>query len=90
MIPLIYFGLRDTPINVKLILKTIAGPLITVVFASLTTYLFIINYSQQEKLEHLLILLIFFGIYFTLTMLRPNTRETLKLIIESILTKKRE
>ena len=89
MIPLIYYGFRGTPIKISLVLKSISGPLLAAMIAGFSTYIFIILYSIDSLTKHILIGLIFFAIYIIFTLLRPKTRETLKYILESIVSKKK-
>ena len=88
MIPLIYYGFKGTPITIELVIKAIAGPLFAVLAAGFSAYLFIIYYSENMMIKHIITGSIFFVIYVSVTMLRPKTRETLRSIAGSILSKK--
>lgn len=87
MIPLVYFGFRGTPITMKLILESIAGPLASALAAGVTTYFFIHFYSQENLIKHIIAGLIFFIIYTGVTLLRPKTRDTLLSVRESLFSR---
>jgi O-antigen/teichoic acid export membrane protein len=89
MIPLIYYGFKDTPIKIRLIFESILGPLISTSVAGLSTYLFIIIFSGETFFKHILTGLIFFVIYISLTLLRSKTRDTIRSIWDSIISKQK-
>jgi PST family polysaccharide transporter len=88
MIPLICFAFRGTPIKIRLVLESLLGPLFAAIIAGVSTYIFIFLDVTENITKHLLTGLIFFAIYLTLTLLRPKTRNSLKSILETILSKR--
>lgn len=89
MIPLIYFGFRDTPIKPRLIFEAIGGPLFATSVAGIAAYIFIFFFSSDKILIHVFTGLIFLIIYLNITLLRPKTRDTLRSIWESIISRRR-
>jgi hypothetical protein len=89
MIPLIYFGFRETPIKPRLIFESMSGPVFAVMVAGISTYIFIVFYSKDNITKHILTGIIFFVIYSVITLKRPKTRETLRSILESIVSKQK-
>lgn len=87
MIPLIYFGIKGTPVKLQLIFKSIRGPFFAATIAGISTYIFIVLVSTDNIIKHILTGLIFFVIYTLVTLLRPKTRDTLRSIWESIVSK---
>jgi O-antigen/teichoic acid export membrane protein len=84
MFPLIGYSFRDTPIKLRMIIEAISGPVFAAAIAGISAYMFIILYSTDDIVKHILTGLIFFIIYVALTSLRSATRDTLKSIIESV------
>jgi O-antigen/teichoic acid export membrane protein len=80
MIPLILYSFRETPIKLPLFAASIAG---------ISTYFFVIFYSNDTITKHILTGLTFFIIYIALTSLRPKTRDTLQSILKSIRSKQK-
>jgi O-antigen/teichoic acid export membrane protein len=89
MIPLICFAFRGTPITIRLVLESISGPLFAAMVAGISAYIFILLFSEDSIPKHILTGLIFFVIYLILTFLRPKTRNTVRSIWESIVSKKK-
>jgi hypothetical protein len=89
MIPLIWYAFRGTPIKIRLVLESLSGPLFAAMVAGILAYLFILFFSQDTIPKHILTGLIFFVIYLVLTLLRPKTRNTVRSIWESIVSKKK-
>ena len=87
LIPLVIYGFRGTPIRLRLVAETMAGPVASTVVAGLVSYIFIRFYSMENGGKHLLTGLVFFVIYTGLTLLRAHTRETIRSIWNSIVNK---
>ncbi|WP_430934253.1 lipopolysaccharide biosynthesis protein [Saccharicrinis sp. 156] len=84
MIPLIYFGFKDTPVRVRLVLESIAGPLFAGLIAGILGYLSMELKFNNENLGHIFTAVIFFAIYAFFTLLRRKTRITLIAIKNSV------
>jgi O-antigen/teichoic acid export membrane protein len=89
MIPLILYSFRETPIKLRLVFESISGPLFAASIAGISTYFFVIFYSNDTITKHILTGLTFFIIYIALTSLRPKTRDTLQSILKSIRSKQK-
>ncbi len=87
LIPFFYFGFRGTPLKLRLIFESIRGPLLSASAAGISAYFFLIFYSNEDILKHILTGLIFIIIYTTLTLLRPKTRDTFRFMVGSIFSK---
>jgi O-antigen/teichoic acid export membrane protein len=88
MIPWIGFAFRGTPIKISLVLKSLSGPLVAAIIAGVLTYLFIVLIPAESIIKHLITGFIFMIIYLSITLLRSNTRNSLKSILETMLHKK--
>lgn len=87
MIPYTYFGIKGSHVKIHLILRSVIGPVFSASVAGLLAYFFIISFTKETILKHILIGLIFFILYTFLTLLRPKTRDTLRSIKESVFSK---
>jgi PST family polysaccharide transporter len=86
MFPLIIFGFRGTPIRIRLILESILGPLAATVPALAAAYFIRRSAPGSGIWVHIITALVFFVVYTGITALRPRTRETIRSVIESILS----
>ena len=86
MIPLTYYGIRNTPVNIGLFVKSVYGPLLASGAAGLLTIIFLRLFQSGGTLRHIIAGLIFFLIYTSLTLMRKGTRETFLSIWRSVFT----
>ena len=84
MIPLIHYGLRGTPLTLRVILQAVKGPIVAAVFAGVSVYGVHTFVTNDSIVYHVLIGLLFFLIYIAITLSRSNTRDTLKSIWTSV------
>lgn len=88
MIPLISFGFKKTPIRLRLILTSIAGPLLAAIIAALLAIFLTKDIPLENIASHITLGLIFFLVYTVMTLIRPETRKTVRSIWSSIRSKK--
>lgn len=87
LIPLYIISFKGTPMKLSSVMKTILWPLLTAVAAGAAIYLIIISFPMDSIVDHLIIALVYFVVYTGLTVLRAETRKTMKSIWESILSR---
>lgn len=90
MFPLIIFGFRGTPIRIRLILVSILGPLTATAPALAAAYFFRSSADGSGTGVHIITALFFFLVYIGMTALRKKTRDTIRSIIDSILSGRRQ
>jgi len=86
MIPLTYYGIRNTPVNIGLFVKSVYGPLLASGAAGLLTIVFLRVFQPGGTVGHIIAGLIFFLIYTFITLMRDGTRETFLSIWRSVFT----
>jgi PST family polysaccharide transporter len=89
LIPMYIVSFRGTPMNLGAVFQTIIWPLLSAAAAGLAIFAIIRSFSVDSIIDHLLIGLVFFIVYTGLTLLRAETRKTLKSIWVSINSKRK-
>lgn len=84
MIPLISFSFRETPIKLKIIFESISGPVLASALAAFSAFLIIIIIPDERICRHILTAVVFFLVYIAVSSFRPRTRETVRVIIQSL------
>jgi O-antigen/teichoic acid export membrane protein len=89
LIPMYIISFRGVPIKRRFIYATILWPMISAAAAGFLAYFIIRTISLEGAVRHLIVALTFFAVYTALTLLRAETRSTLRSIWQSILARQK-
>jgi len=89
LIPMYLISFRGVPIKRRLIFTAILWPVLSAAAAGLAAYLLIRFFSSDDVIHHLLIALAFFAVYTALTFVRSGTRDTMRSIWTSLLSRRK-
>lgn len=89
LIPMTIMSFKGTSVNARLFFMTILWPMLSAVAAGAVAYALIQVLSQESIINHLITALLFFIIYTGLTMLRRESRETLRSIWASVISRRK-
>jgi len=87
LIPMFIVSFRGTPMKLRVVFQTILWPFLTAAGAGIAILGVIRSFSVESIVEHLLLGLVYFIVYAALTLLRSETRLTLRSIWGSIISK---